>query len=258
MTKTSRENSDSISTAASLIKNSHRTVVLTGAGISTPSGIPDFRGPSQGLWKRFDPMEVASLTAFRHNPEKFYQWFHTLAIQMHAAQPNLAHLALARLQSSGYVSVIITQNIDGLHQKAGATDVLEVHGTLSSMTCTNCYRQYPASEYIEDYIDHCELPYCHVCGNILKPDVILYDEQLPVRIWQKVEQVIKECDLMFVAGTSLEVLPSAKLPFEALQHGAHLIIINNTQTFMDSRADVIIHADVAEILPKIADEVLNV
>jgi NAD-dependent deacetylase len=257
MTRTTRQNTPTIARAAHLIKNSHRTVALTGAGISTPSGIPDFRSPKQGLWTRFDPMEVASLTAFRHNPEKFYQWFHPLAIQIHAAQPNQAHLALARLQNSGYISVIITQNIDGLQQKAGAQDVLEIHGTLNSMTCTNCYQQYPTSTYIDDYLEHCALPYCKNCGNILKPDVILYDEQLPLRVWQRAEQASQDCDLMFVVGTSLEVMPSAKLPLEALENKARLIIINKTKTFMDTRADVIIHADVVEILPRIVDEVLD-
>jgi NAD-dependent deacetylase len=257
MTRHSREITHTITLAADLLRNSHHTVVLTGAGISTPSGIPDFRSPHTGLWTRFEPLEVASLTAFRHNPEQFYQWLHPLAIHMVAALPNPAHLALARLQEAGFISVIITQNIDGLHRQAGSKDVLEVHGTLDTMTCTHCYRRYPASDYIDDYINHYTIPYCKVCGNILKPDVILYDEQLPAQTWLKARQASKQCDLMFVVGTSLEVMPSAKLPLEALEHGAHLIIVNNSETFLDVRADVIIHADVADVLPRIADEVLN-
>jgi NAD-dependent deacetylase len=257
MTRHSREITHTITLAADLLRNSHHTVALTGAGISTPSGIPDFRSPHTGLWTRFEPLEVASLTAFRHNPEQFYQWLHPLAIHMVAALPNPAHLALARLQEAGFISVIITQNIDGLHRQAGSKDVLEVHGTLDTMTCTHCYRRYPASDYIDDYINHYTIPYCKVCGNILKPDVILYDEQLPAQTWLKARQASKQCDLMFVVGTSLEVMPSAKLPLEALEHGAHLIIVNNSETFLDVRADVIIHADVADVLPRIADEVLN-
>lgn len=246
-----------ITLAADLIKKSQRTVTMTGAGISTPSGIPDFRSPNVGLWTRFEPMEVASLTAFRHNPEQFYQWLHPLAVQMYAAQPNPAHQSLARLQNAGYISVIITQNIDGLHTKAGSQDVLEVHGSLDSMTCTNCYHQYPAEKYIEEYITHCAIPYCQECGSILKPDVILYEEQLPVKTWVKAEAACKQCDLIMVVGTSLEVMPSAGLPIHALDHGAHLIIINNTETFLDVRAELMIHANVADILPRIADEVLN-
>ena len=248
---------DTINVAADLIRKSHHSVVLTGAGISTPSGIPDFRTPQLGLWTRFEPADVASLTVFRHDPEKFYQWLHPLAIQMKNAKPNPAHLALARMQQAGFITVIITQNIDGLHTKAGSRDVLEVHGTLNTMTCTNCYRTYPSELYVKEYLDHCKIPYCANCGSILKPDVILYDEQLPVKTWLKAEQACKQCDLLLVAGTSLEVMPSAKLPLQAVEHGAHLIIVNNAETFMDVRAEVIIHADVAEILPKIANEVLD-
>ena len=246
-----------ITLAADLIKKSQRTVTMTGAGISTPSGIPDFRSPNVGLWTRFEPMEVASLTAFRHNPEQFYQWLHPLAVQMYAAQPNPAHQALAKLQNAGYISVIITQNIDGLHTKAGSQDVLEVHGSLDTMTCTNCYHQYPAEKYIEEYINHCAIPFCQECGSILKPDVILYDEQLPVKTWVKAEAACKQCDLIMVVGTSLEVMPSAGLPIHALENGAHLIIINNTETFLDVRAELMIHQNVADILPRIAYEVLN-
>lgn len=257
MSRFSSETIDTITLAADLIKNSHHTVVLTGAGISTASGIPDFRSPQAGLWTRFDPLQVASLTAFRHNPEKFYQWLHPMATQMLAAKPNPAHIALARLEDSGHISTIITQNIDGLHTQAGSKNVLEVHGSINTMTCTNCYRQYPSTQFIDEYIQQGKIPYCPYCHSILKPDVILYDEQLPVNTWLKAEEATKQSDLMLVAGTSLEVMPSAKLPIEALDHGAHLVIINNTDTFMDVRAEVLIHADVAEILPKIADEVLN-
>jgi len=257
MSRASPEIIHTIALAADLIKKSHRTVSLTGAGISTPSGIPDFRSPQVGLWTRYEPMEVASLTAFRHNPEQFYNWLHPMAIQMHTAQPNPAHQALARLQNRGFLSVIITQNIDGLHARAGATDVVEVHGTLDTMTCTNCYQQYPSSLFIEDYIDHCIIPTCQKCGSILKPDVILYDEQLPRKSWLKAEEACKHCEVILVAGSSLEVMPAAKLPIEALKNGARLIIVNNSETYLDCRAEVVIHADVAEILPQIADEVLN-
>ncbi len=246
-----------VTLAADLIKNSQRTVSLTGAGISTHSGIPDFRSPNTGLWTRYEPMEVASLTSFRHNPEQFYRQLHPLAKQMHTAQPNPAHKAMAKLQNAGYISVIITQNIDGLHRLAGSSDVLEVHGTLNTMTCTNCYHQFPSEKYIEEYIDHCAIPYCQICGSILKPDVILYEEQLLAKTWLKAETACKQCSLILVVGTSLEVMPSAKLPIHALDRGAHLIIINNTETFLDERADVLIHADAATILPRLADEVLN-
>jgi len=257
MTSNSRVNVESIHHTAELIKQSHHTVVLTGAGISTPSGIPDFRSPGIGLWTRCLPMEVASLTTFRYNPELFYIWLHPLAVLMLSAQPNPAHIALAELQVKGYISTIITQNIDGLHSRAGATNVLEVHGTLNTLTCIKCFKHIPSEAIIQEYIDHCTIPHCQICGGILKPDVILYEEQLPVKTWIKAEETCRKCDLILVAGTSLEVMPSAKLPILALDNGASLIIINNTDTYIDVRADIIIRADVADIFPQISDEVLH-
>jgi NAD-dependent deacetylase len=257
MTIFSPEIISSIISASNMLKNSTQAVVLTGAGISTPSGIPDFRSPGIGLWTRFLPMEVASLSAFRYDPELFYKWLHPLAIHMLSAEPNPAHVALAQLQSSGYISTIITQNIDGLHTRAGAKNVLEIHGTLNSLTCIKCFQQFPSDGIIQSYITDCTIPHCQVCGGILKPDVILYEEQLPVKIWQKAEAASKQCDLMLIAGTSLEVMPSAKLPILALNNGAKLMIINHTETYIDVRADMTIRADVAEILPQIAHEVLN-
>jgi NAD-dependent deacetylase len=257
MISSSSEIIQTLNLAVGIIKKSHCTVVLTGAGISTHSGIPDFRSPGIGLWNRYQPMEVASLSAFRHNPEQFYTWFHPLAVQMFTAQPNPAHFALAELQNAGYISTIITQNIDGLHTRAGAENVLEVHGTLDTLTCTNCYRQVSSSMIMEDYINHCAVPHCLACGSMLKPDVILYEEQLPIKTWVKAEEASNNCELMLVVGTSLEVMPSAKLPIQAMDHGAKLIILNNAATFMDVRADVVIRADVVEILPQIMNEVMS-
>jgi len=257
MTSLSQEKVKSIHLASELIKESHRAVALTGAGISTPSGIPDFRSPGIGLWTRFLPMEVASLTAFRYDPERFYKWLHPLAIDMLSAEPNPAHFALASLQSAGYVSTIITQNIDGLHTRAGGKNVLEVHGSLNTLSCINCFKQVSSEGIIQEYISHCAIPHCPDCGGILKPDVILYEEQLPVKTWTKAEEASRMCDLLLIAGTSLEVMPSAKLPVLALEHGANLIVINRAETYIDVRAKVIIREDVAEVLPKIADEVLK-
>ncbi len=257
MSSHSAEIIHNINLASNLIKQSHNTVVLTGAGISTNSGIPDFRSPGTGIWTQVEPMQVASLTAFRHDPEQFYNWFHPMAVKVVNARPNPAHLALVRLQTAGYLSTIITQNIDGLHSRAGAANVLEVHGTMYTLSCTNCYRQISASIIMDEYINHCAIPHCQVCGGILKPDVILYEEQLPVKTWIKAEEACRDCELFLVIGTSLEVMPSAKLPVQAMDHGAHLIILNNADTFMDVRADVVIQADVTEILPQITDEVLK-
>jgi NAD-dependent deacetylase len=258
MSSTPAEISENINLAVELIKQSHHTIALTGAGISTHSGIPDFRSPGIGLWTQVQPMEVASLSSFRYNPEQFYRWFRPLALQIYTAEPNAAHVALAKLQAHGYLSTIITQNIDGLHTRAGSEKVLEVHGSLYTLTCTNCYRQIQSSQIMEDYLNNCTIPYCQACGSIMKPDVILYEEQLPVKTWSMAEEEARKCDLVLTVGTSLEVLPSAKLPVQAMDHGAHLIIINHTETFMDVRADAVIQADVVEILPQIASGVLGV
>ena len=202
-------------------------------------------------------MEVASLTTFRYNPELFYSWLHPLAIHMLNAQPNAAHLAIAVLQNNGYISTIITQNIDGLHTRAGAKNVLEVHGTLNTLTCINCFLQVAAEGIIQDYISDCKIPHCQVCGGILKPDVILYEEQLPYKTWMKAEEACRKCDLLLVAGTSLVVMPSAKLPILALENDASLVIINNTDTYVDIRADIVIRENLADVFPLILDEVLS-
>lgn len=258
MNSTTLDTVDSIQQASDLIKHSHQAVVLTGAGISTPSGIPDFRTPGTGLWTKYLPMEVASLSAFRYNPELFYQWLHPLVQHMRSARPNPAHYSLAKLEENGFIESIITQNIDGLHSRAGSKNVIEVHGTLNSLTCIKCFIQVSSELIIQEYIDNCLIPHCQICGGILKPDVILYEEQLPIKTWIKAEEACRKCDLLIVAGTSLEVMPSAKLPVLALDNGASLIIINITNTYIDIRADIIIRADVADIFPQISEKVLNV
>jgi NAD-dependent deacetylase len=202
-------------------------------------------------------MEVASLSAFRHNPELFFAWLRPLASHMFLASPNPAHLAVAEMQREGYFQTVITQNIDGLHHRAGSYDILEVHGTFNSLTCVSCYRHYDSEKFLRPYIEEGLIPRCPLCGSILKPDVILFEEQLPMRTWMEAEQASKHCDLMLVAGTSLEVIPSAKLPLFAVENGAKLIVINNTETYIDVRANIIIHGDVATYLPLIAKEVIS-
>jgi NAD-dependent deacetylase len=249
--------SASVQKAATLILNAKYPVALTGAGSSTPSGIPDFRSRGSGLWTRYLPMEVASLTAFRQNPERFFEWLRPLASHMLTAQPNAAHFALAQLEKHHHIKTIITQNIDGLHQRAGSTHVLQVHGTFSTLTCIHCYQQTDAAPYLTPYIEEGQIPFCENCGNYLKPDVVLFEEQLPAQIWLKARQAAEACDLMIIAGTSLMVAPVAQLPEKAKHNGAQILIVNKSPTYMDDRADIIITGDVAEILPAIANEVLH-
>jgi len=246
-----------IEDAAELVRKAKRAVVLTGAGISTPSGIPDFRSEGTGLWSHDEPLEVASLTTFRIDPERFFAWFRPLAGQIFYARPNAAHTALAQLEQAGYIQTMITQNIDTLHQKAGSTCVVETHGTLRTLTCTSCYRTFEAEAFLKSFIDHGVLPFCLQCNGVLKPDVILFGEQLPHADWIRAQRAARQCDLMLVAGSSLEVLPVAGLPMQALDRGAHLIVVNNTPTYVNVRADVVILEDVASVLPEIAKRVLH-
>ena len=246
-----------IEDAAELFRKAKRAVALTGAGISTPSGIPDFRSEGTGLWSRDEPMEVASLSTFRTSPERFFHWFHPLASQIVNAQPNSAHTALAEIENAGYLQTIVTQNIDALHQKAGSKHVVEMHGTWRTLSCTECFKQFEAEPLLQPYIQNGKIPLCPICPGILKPDVILFGEQLPQSAWMEAQRAVRQCDLMLVAGSSLEVLPVAGLPMQALDRGAHLIIINNTPTYLNVRADVVIMDDVSTILPKIAKRARN-
>lgn len=246
-----------IDRAAELIKHAKYAVALTGAGFSTPSGIPDFRSAGSGLWTRYLPMEVASLSTFRYDPEKFFAWLHPLASHMLMAEPNKAHLALAQLEEESYIKGTITQNIDALHRRAGSQRVYEIHGTFHTLTCTGCFVKQQAEGLIQPYLEHGEIPRCPECGRILKPDVILFEEQLPVKVWLDAQKVTNKCDLMLVMGTSLEVMPSAVLPVRALDAGAKLIIINKGETYVDMRAEVLINQDVADILPLIAQKVFE-
>lgn len=242
--------------AAELLKKARRAVVLTGAGLSTPSGIPDFRSEGTGLWSRDEPLEVASLITFRTNPTQFFRWFHPLASQIFNAKPNPAHAAIAELELKGRIQTVITQNIDMLHQKAGSRNVIEMHGTLGTLSCTQCYRQQGHEAYLPAFIESGTIPHCPHCGAILKPDVILFGEQLPQKAWFEAQRAARGCDLMLVVGSSLEVLPVAGLPMQAIDRGAHLIIINNSDTYLNVRADVVLREDVATILPAISERVL--
>lgn len=248
---------DALDRAAEWIGRSRYLVALTGAGVSTPSGIPDFRSEGSGLWTRYDPMEVASIWAFSRRPEAFFEWVRPLARMIVEARPNPAHYALARLEAAGILKTLITQNIDALHQKAGSRRVIEVHGHLREATCIRCYRKVPAAPYLEAFLQEGTIPRCEVCGGVLKPDIILFGEQLPVRAFLEAQQEARRADVFLVAGSSLEVAPAGDLPLVAKEHGARLILINRSPTAADRYADLQIRGDVAEILPRLAEAVLG-
>lgn len=248
-----RHDSVAIARAARLLRRARYAVALTGAGISTPSGIPDFRSPDTGLWKETNPLEVASLYAFRRHPEAFYRWIRPLAKTLVEAEPNPGHLALARLEAAGYLEAVITQNIDNLHQRAGSTEVLEVHGHLRSATCIECYRVESTDGLLRAFLASGELPRCPECSGVMKPDVVLFGEQLPAAAMNAAIAHVSSADLMLIAGSSLEVMPVSQLPLRVHRQGGRLIVVNLRSTYVDDDADVVIHGDVARVLPRIAE-----
>lgn len=239
--------------AAELIIKSNYVVVFTGAGISTPSGIPDFRSPDSGLWNHSDPLEVASIWSFRQHPENFYNWIRPLSIKAESAMPNAAHLAISELEKRGIVKAVITQNIDGLHQKAGAKKVLELHGSARTATCQKCGKKYKSENLYKLFVEDSNLPYCINCRGIIKPDIVLYGEILPQVTWASAYNECLRADLMIIAGSSLEVTPANTLPETAIQNMAKLIINNLSPTHLDSRADLVIKTDVVDGIGRITE-----
>lgn len=242
-----------INRAAALIANSSYIVALTGAGISTPSGIPDFRSSGSGLWEKVNPLVVASAASFRLQPQAFYAWARPLAKKLLEAEPNPAHQALAELEEMGLLKAVITQNIDDLHQKAGSKRVLELHGNMRRATCLKCRKVVPILQIIEQFLDKDEVPTCS-CGGLLKPNVVLIGEQLPRWVLLEAWGEAERCDLMLVLGSSLEIVPAAEIPSVARRGGAKAIVVNYQPTPFDSQADVIIREDVAEALPRIIEQ----
>ena len=237
---------ETLARAAELLAGARRVVALTGAGFSKPSGIPDFRSPD-GVWAVGDPSEVASLRAFRRDPDGFYRWLGGLLGPIMAARPNPAHLALAELELAGRLAGVVTQNIDGLHQAAGSRRVFELHGHLRGATCQECERQVPA-EPLMPGLQPGRAPRC-ACGGAFKPDVVLFDEALPQGVFWLARQALEQCDLLLVAGTSLEVAPVCDLPLVAARRGARVVIVNLAPTYLDAQADAVLRADVATAVP---------
>ena len=240
-----------IKLSASLLINSEYAVAFTGAGISTASGIPDFRSPKNGLWENIDPFMVASLTAFRDHLEKFFNWFKPLFLQTRTAKPNPAHIFLSRMENEGLIRSIITQNIDSLQQESGAKRVIELHGSARTATCQKCRSVYDIDHLFELYNSDNNLPVCLQCGHIVKPDIVLFEEILPENAWQSALQEARRADLILVIGSSLEVYPANTIPDIAVRNGAKLIINTLSKTPMDHFADVLIPMDVTQSIPEL-------
>jgi len=251
--KSSENLKESLDQALALLKDARSVVVLTGAGISTPSGIPDFRSDKTGLWSLTNPFEVATVWAFREHPRRFYNWMRPLAKNILNAGPNPAHFALAQMERMGKVTAIVTQNIDGLHQKADAKRVMEIHGHLRSVSCLECGYHDESAPYFDKFLQTDEAPICPRCGSVMKPDIILFGEALPHDMVVAAQEATLHSDLMLVAGSSLEVMPAADLPALAVRSGSKLIIATLGMTPLDHLADVIIRDDVAKTLPWLAE-----
>ncbi len=233
---------------AELIRASRSVVALTGAGISVPSGIPDFRSPGTGLWENVDPTEVAHIDVFRRDPERFWHFYGMRFQSLEDKQPNPGHVALAELEEAGLLHAVITQNIDRLHARAGSRELIEVHGSIASSSCLVCGVRYESGDVrARRERDPRGVPRCD-CGAALKPDVVLFGELLPVAEIERAERLALGADLMLCIGSSLEVFPVAQLPELTLGRGGKLAIVTKGPTPFDRQAAVRMRGDVVEDL----------
>ena len=237
----------SVERLAELLRERQPCVVLTGAGISTESGIPDFRS-AEGIWTRYDPAEVAHIDAFRRDPARVWEFYGLRLAAVGQAEPNAGHRALARLEEQGWIRAVITQNVDGLHRRAGSRVVVEVHGSLREAECVQCRVRVPMS----DAVASLPLPRCPECGEILKPGVVMFGELLPAPAIERAQELAAEAGLLLVVGSSLEVHPVANLPEETLAAGGALAIVNRGGTPWDSRAEVVLHGGAGRTLSALA------
>ena len=241
----------SVSGLAELIRERQPCVVLTGAGVSTESGIPDFRSPT-GLWAKFDPLEYGSIEAFRRDPRKVWSFYKPRVAMLTEAKPNPAHAALAELERLGFVEAVVTQNIDLLHERAGNREVVEVHGSIRTSTCPGCGHRYELAQVLE-LLAEAAAPECPSCGEILKPDVVFFGELLPPAAIDRAYELARRARLLLVVGSALEVYPVAGLPLETLGTGGALAIVNRGPTAFDDQAALRIDASAGEILPRVVE-----
>jgi NAD-dependent deacetylase len=233
---------------AQLLRRSKRAVVLTGAGVSVPSGIPDFRSPGTGLWENVDPMEVAHIDAWRRDPDRFWSFYGDRFATLVDKQPNEAHLALAELERRGLVRAVITQNIDRLHRMAGTERLVEVHGSIERSVCMRCGGKVPLDEVIEQMRAGDGAPECPACVLPLKPDVVLFGELLPEQAMSEAQALALDADLMVCVGSSLEVYPVAGLPAMTRGGGGRIALVTQGPTPYDGDAEVKLDGDVVEEL----------
>jgi NAD-dependent protein deacetylase/lipoamidase len=237
----------SVARLAELLERRRPCVVLTGAGISTESGIPNFRSAG-GIWARYDPAEVASIDAFRRDPIRVWEFYALRLDALARAEPNDGHRALAELEERGWIRAVVTQNVDGLHQRAGSREVVEVHGSLREAECIHCGVRVP----MEDALASLPLPPCPACGEVLKPGVVMFGELLPAAAIERAQELAAEAGVLLVVGSSLQVHPVTALPGETLGEGGALAIVNRGSTPWDARAELVIDAAAGETLSGLA------
>jgi NAD-dependent deacetylase len=241
---------------AALILDSGRVVVFTGAGISTESGIPDFRSPG-GIWTKFDPDDFTIQKFMSSEKTRRMQWrMMAEGGLLKDAEPNQAHYAVAELENVGKLNCVITQNIDNLHQKAGNSPdkVFELHGNIKFVRCMSCGRRFPVEEILSR-LDKEDIPDCQICRGILKPDAVFFGESLPQKVLNEAIKHARNCDLFIVIGSTLVVYPAAYMPMYAVESGARLVIINLSPTPMDGKASALITASAGEAMSRIAERV---
>jgi NAD-dependent protein deacetylase/lipoamidase len=234
---------------AELIRARQPCVALTGAGISTESGIPDFRSPT-GVWAQFDPMEYATISAFRHDPEKVWAFYAPRFSMLATAEPNDGHHALATLEALELVRAVVTQNIDLLHERAGSRDVIEVHGSIRTCECLECGAAYPLEE-VRRLLEGMAVPRC-ACGAVLKPGVVMFGELLPEAAIDRAFDLAREAALLLVVGSALEVAPVSSLPWETAQCGGAVAIVNIGPTAFDAFATLKVEGKAGDVLGRVA------
>jgi NAD-dependent deacetylase len=242
--------------AAAIIIKSKKIVVFTGAGISTESGIPDFRSPG-GIWERYNPNELTyqKFLTVQASREKYWERQKNLWPIIADAKPNAGHMAIAELYKLGKLDCIITQDGDGLHQRSGVPEekVIELHGTWTRALCLNCGRKYPSDEVQVRLEAGEKVPTCKACGGIMKPDVIQFGQSMPEKETREAQKKAASCDLFLVCGSSLVVYPAAEMPLIAQRAGAKLVIINLVPTPHDDYADIVINEKIGNVLPRIIE-----
>jgi NAD-dependent deacetylase len=245
-----------LSSALPWLRRARRILVFTGAGISTESGIPDFRGP-QGVWKTTDPQRYSIQSYVSDRSVRVERWRTRLEGRFSNAEPNVAHLAVTRLQRSGLAPVVVTQNIDGLHQKAGTANVIELHGTSLQAMCLDCDRRLPIEVVLDRVREGDEDPHCELCGGLLKTATVSFGQQLVTADLDRAIQEARLCDVCLSIGSTLSVWPAAAVPVEAVRQGARLVIVNDGVTDLDGMASLLLAGRAGTVMTELVASILG-